>query len=131
MNNNKKLIVVMSHSISEDQVTDAKLELGVDTVEQMTGDVADACKAIDPNASFQQIRGLAADVVGTAFGMDATHISVMGEPALVTAAYEFAQHNGMTFIQSTSERVSQDIPQEDGTIKKISMFKHVQWRIWE
>ena len=121
----------MSHSVSEDQVTDAKHSLGVDTVEQMTGDVANACKAIDPEADYSRIRGIAADVVGTAIDMGATHVSVMGEPALVTACYDFAQHNGLTFAQSTTKRVSQDIPQEDGTIKKVAIFKHVQWRVWE
>ena len=121
----------MSHSISEDQVTGAKRELGVDTVEQMTGVVADACKNIDPEAKFYQLKGLAADIIGTAINEDATHISVMGEPALVTAAYDFAQHNGLTFVQSTTKRISEDIPQEDGTVKKVAMFKHVQWRIWE
>jgi hypothetical protein len=96
----------------------------------MVGDVANACKVIDPETSYSQVRGLAADAVGTALGMDATHISVMGEPALVTAAFDFAEHNGLTFVQSTTKRVSKDIPQEDGTTKKISEFKHVQWRVW-
>jgi hypothetical protein len=30
-------------------------------------------------------------------------------------------------VYSFSERVSQDIPQEDGTVKKVSIFKHMGW----
>ena len=121
----------MSHQMSEDQVRDAKISLGVLEVVQLTGEIAEACKAIDPEATYQQVRGLAADIVGTAVWENATHISVMGEPALVTAAYDYAKHNRLIFVQSTYKRVSKDIPQEDGTTKKISVFKHVQWRIWE
>ncbi len=31
-------------------------------------------------------------------------------------------------MYAVSERVSQDIPQPDGTIKKVSIFKHLGWQ---
>ena len=125
-----KLVVVMSHKLNEDQVVDANVSLGVKKVIQITGLVADAAKQIDPEASHEQIRGIAADIAGTAKSMGATHFSLMGEPALVCAAAHFAEKMGMTFVQSTTKRVSEDIPQEDGSIKKVATFKHVMWRKW-
>ena len=126
----KKLIVIMSHSLNEDQIENAKSSLGVDDVIQMTGPMADAAKVIDPNTSYEQIRGLAADIIGTAKSMGASHVALMGEPALVCNAAYFSKKMDMTFIQSTTKKVSQDMVQDDGSTKKVSTFKHVMWRKW-
>ena len=121
----------MSHTLTEQQVAQAKVEIGVECVAQLDTTSSRIAKAIDPNWSFAEVVSLAKDIITDAVEAGATSIAVMGEPALVTACYFGSIATSLEFYQSTTERMSKDIPQEDGTIKKISVFSHVQWRKWK
>jgi hypothetical protein len=124
------LIVVMSHQLTDDQVNDAKASLGVNEVVQLVTDNALQARTIPASMSFRDVEMLANEIVTDAENQGATHFSIMGEPALVCSAMINAHHRDLTCVQSTTERVSQDLPQPDGTVKKVSVFKHVQWRVW-
>jgi hypothetical protein len=59
--------------------------------------------------------------------LKATHLFVAGEPSLFLHCCLIAKGH-MKVVQSTTERVSTETTQPDGTVLKTAVFKHVQWR---
>lgn len=144
----KVVFVCLSHTLTAEQIAD----LNADQVVLVSPELGAKTKAIPANASLQEIQQLAADVVFEAISKGCTHFVCQGEPTfamwanLIAGGYvqnspvcgffidSFMNNNTplfestMTCIISTTERVSVDTPQADGSIQKISVFKHVQWR---
>jgi hypothetical protein len=143
---NNRLVVVFSHKLSKAQIEDAKVSLGVKEVVQLDSLAAKSAKQVDPNLSAKGMRELARKLVNEAHDAGATHFYIAGLASLCMYANIYANNNffgvegndGLFFnpndgakslhcVTSTSERVSVDIPQSDGSIKKISSFNHVAW----
>ena len=50
-----------------------------------------------------------------------------GAPFFMTACESMAIHYGFQYCYAFSKRTSEEIKQPDGTVKKISVFKHEGW----
>lgn len=123
----KRLFLVMSHNLTQDQIE----SFGGEII-KLDGGLAEAAKNLPAEWSWSKVRDLALEIVMSADSKGCTHISVMGEPALVTACFQAVRAvSSMKFIQSTTQRISVDTPQPDGTVVKTAVFKHVQWREWD
>ena len=120
----KKILVVMSHALSDTQ----KEALADFTIAEPTQAIAMAAKNVDPKASTQEIRNLAANIVRLALEKNCTHLLCMGEPSLFFATVTLAKLNGITCCVATTERISQEITLPDGSVKKTNVFSHVQFR---
>lgn len=72
---------------------------------------------------------LADDINALRLQMDCTIVQLGGSPMFLYIAG--SQINGCmsknVLIFAHSERVSIDVPQEDGTVVKTSVFKHIGW----
>lgn len=121
----KKLVVFMAHSLTPEQ------KEGWDEIVDMKEKSSVNFTQIDPEATSMEIYDMAQTMFNEAREEGATHVSLMGEPCLMHNMYMWCANNDITFVQSTTRRESKDIPQEDGSVKKISVFRHVQWREWE
>lgn len=54
----------------------------------------------------------------------------IGSPAFMFCfARTIGQFRKTPFLFAHTERVSEDQPQSDGTIKKVAVFKHVKWLV--
>lgn len=174
----KKIFVVFSHTLTQDQIEDFKLNYGefvgdlnypneqfdsrayeaeIVTLKEVDPLLQNQVSNIDPNANLYAIQNLAASIVVEAVKAEATHFYIAGEPTLVMwanlyakglASYDYNSlpHSilgsgydwvkvgetrytpNMVCVQSTTKRVSTEIPQPDGTVLKTAVFKHVQWR---
>ena len=52
-----------------------------------------------------------------------------GSPKFMTVlGVQNYKRNAIEIVFAVSERISKDIPQADGTVKKISQFKHLGWK---
>lgn len=56
-----------------------------------------------------------------------TIVQPAGSPAFQFVLGQRVKGNGNEVIYAHSKRVSEDIPQPDGSIKKVSTFKHLGW----
>lgn len=56
-----------------------------------------------------------------------TVIHIAGQMSAVHVLLTLLQASEYTCVYSFTERVSEDIPQEDGSVKKIISFKHKGW----
>lgn len=68
---------------------------------------------------------LADEVSATAEQHDAMIVQLGGSPLFLVMAAGVIGSGRMIFAES--ERVSEDIPQPDGSVKKISTFRHKGW----
>jgi hypothetical protein len=123
----RKVLIVLSHQLTTEQIE----TLAADKL-MLIGDVAPsiaaAAKQIDPTAKSEDILLLARQVVEIAIESKMTHIVCQGEPTFMMLTNMLAHKKGLTLLQSTTRRKSVDIPQEDGSVVKQAVVKHVQWR---
>lgn len=127
----KKLFVAFSHTLTKEQITDAISSLGVEeivTLKAVTPELQKKFSQVPADASTLEIISLASAVVSEAQIAGATHIYVAGEPSIVVHASLIARDRGIKVVQSTTERISKEVPQADGTVVKTAVFAHVQWR---
>ena len=68
---------------------------------------------------------LADEISATAEQFDAMIVQLGGSPLFLVLAGPIIGSGRMLFAES--ERVSEDIPQADGSVKKISTFRHKGW----
>lgn len=130
----KVVFVCLSHILTQEQIAD----LAADGIVLVSPELGAKTRQIPANASLDEIKLLAMEVVKEARTAKATHFVCQGEPTFAMWANLFAGYGvpcpddiirgRMKCIVSTTERVSVDTPQADGTIVKTSVFKHVQWR---
>lgn len=76
-------------------------------------------------SSRSECRVLAETISEIAENNNAKIIQLGGSPMFLVVASSVIGSGRMIFADS--ERVSEDIPQPDGSVKKISIFKHKGW----
>lgn len=134
---NIKTFVIMSHKLTDEQIKDLNSE--VILLSDVNPKLAQTVKNLNPYLSLKQIKEIALQCVMLASNKNCTQMVCMGEPCFAMWVNMFAGglENGILFpilktkltcLQSTTLRESVDVVQNDGSIKKISVFKHVQWR---
>jgi len=126
------LFVAFSHSLTEGQIADAKASLGIEKIillKEVAPELQIKMSQIPATATISQIKDLAIAVVDVAAYHEATHFYVAGEPAFTMhSALEAASKYKFKVVSSTTERVSKETAQPDGSIVKTAVFQHVQWR---
>ena len=125
----------MNHGLTDEQIESLK--------KLMRGEIeivyaSEAIKKIFSNIPTDweawQLRKLAKDIRLDVEKANADLVFITGHAWVVAFVYEqITKHYPLPYIpwmiDSVSERVSTDIPQADGTIKKVSDFKFVRWRL--
>jgi hypothetical protein len=125
------LFVAFSHSLTQGQIQDAEKSLGIEELillKDVDAEMQSKVSQIPASATYVDIIKLATDIVDMAQECGAKFFMIAGEPTLVLHASILAKNCGMEVVQSTTERISSEILQEDGSILKTAVFQHVQWR---
>jgi hypothetical protein len=146
----KTLFVAFSHQLTESQ------REGWDkivTLENINPELHNYMTRVPANNTLEEVQSLAAYIVREAIKSDCNYFYMTGEPTLtiwanlyasqgltleIEAQYQsrviigaqkgFSWKTRLICVQSTTERKSKEMTQEDGTILKTSVFEHVQWR---
>ena len=119
-----KIFILMSHNLSDDQAADLKKMGFVPVI--ASGELRQKCGRIDPKAKRSDIHKLAFEVLEEAEASGVKALMVMGEPSLFANVLKFSD---LPAFVATTERISEDVEQPDGTVIKKSVFKHVQFRL--
>ena len=85
MTTQKTLFVAFSHTLTADQISDAKASLGIEVIETLQESFPDQHKkmvAIPAQWKTKQVKYLAEEIVSSAIQIGSTHIYVAGEPVL-------------------------------------------------
>jgi hypothetical protein len=133
----------LSHTLTDEQVASLNSTFGSGNIVLVSSELKARTSQIPANATLEEIKSLAREVVTEAIGVNATHFICAGEPTFAMWANLIANRfmsklqaevtgsdvmPSMICINSTTERVSVDTMQADGSVTKTAVFKHVQWR---
>ena len=115
----------MNHQPTAEQMVAAK-ELGevVQLEDKSLLNVPD-----DVNLDRYWFVGRATEILGRLGGPsvgDTVH--VMGQPQLVAAVQAFARNCEAKIVESVNPRISKEVPQEDGTVRKENVFSFSGFR---
>ena len=125
MTKNKKLVWASAHNPTPEQIKELR-EMG--TVMFLKDTNPELHKKLCNNPSTRkELMDLAEELLEETDGC--TIVQPAGSPVFMTVLGSIARGvaNSKTIMFALSKRVSKDIPQSDGTVKKISTFKHEGW----
>ena len=111
-----KLLNVSNHVLSDVQIEDLRKNWEVTEVIELPSDLKDLWSNLTPE-NYKEVSDRIIDI---AVKEDHPYLHVAGFPAAVC---EIVKEYPLC-LYAYSERLSKDIPQEDGTVKKISVFNH-------
>jgi hypothetical protein len=135
--------VCLSHTLTAEQISSLETTFGEGDVVLVSSELKARTSQIPATATLQEVQDIACAVVTEAVNASATHFICQGEPtfamwanimaggAIIASWCEginFMNWSSMKCITSTTERISVDTVQADGSVLKTAVFKHVQWR---
>ncbi|NPA63694.1 MAG: hypothetical protein GXO16_01845 [Epsilonproteobacteria bacterium] len=122
-----KLIVFISHRLTEEQIEDARTTLGVQEIIEMPKELKQRFSAVPPE--LEDLSEYAKPFVSFLFevGNPGDYAMIQGEFGLVYRLVEAARVIGVVLLYSTTERIVHE-EEKDGEIVKISQFRHVRFR---
>ena len=124
--NMRKFILVMSHAPTNEQLVAAS-EGGREIVQ-----VADKKLLVvpdDANLGKEWFTSRAEEILAAVGGIsEGDTLHVMGQQQLAMAVSALGRKAGAELVESVTPRVSRDIPQADGTVKKETVFSFSGFR---
>ena len=123
----KQCYVLMNHAISEDQFVDLN-EMGIEPVmasEQSLKEWAN----IDPEATEDDIIKLVSDIMINDKVNEYDYVCVQGafDATMVFKWNSFKKHK---WVFPTTKRVVEESVNEDGSVNKKTVFKHIKFRMF-
>lgn len=117
-----KIVNLTQHNFTQDQLKD---------IESRGLEIAEVDPSFKSLLNFETlpethiVRGRAADLSIIAKEAGASFAMIGGAPYLMAPLEEFLFNEGIKPLYAFSVRSSEDRPKDDGTVEKISIFKHL------
>ena len=119
------IINVTQHSVTNDQINDLENKFKEIAILNPGGDMFRNSLTFTNMPSKEELSKVAKKIANDAFTMGASYAIVAGAPYLMAhLEKEFFRLN-IVPLYSFSERVSQEIKEPDGSVRKTNIFKHV------
>lgn len=83
---------------------------------------------VDAQASSAEVANMAAAIVSDILKMKPDVVMCQGEFTLSNRVVQMLLANGVKVVAACTERESEEYVDEDGTVRKISKFRFVQFR---
>lgn len=137
---NKKFVWCSVHQPSEVQIQELR-ELGMETLEFLPAEIQDKLNnSPDNSKGLIDLAEELSSYIGSTYGYDHRNLYIVqlgGSPMfqkifasrIIYAGYN-EQGAPWKLADAYSERVSEDQPQADGTVKKVSVFKHKHFIVY-
>ena len=126
-----KFIWCSAHTPSAEQIEELNSSWGMKGDLVMLKDIYPSTQEFLNNCSsnYEDLLQYAKDLHEIARSEDAVLVQPGGSPAFqyVLGKVRMTSLHMSSVLYAHSERVSQDIPQEDGSVKKVSTFRHVKF----
>jgi hypothetical protein len=125
---NKKLILLFNHSLTNDQVADAKTCLGVGDIVNLPDRMKNLWADLPPDLA--EIRNYLApikDWLDNAASVG-DYILIQGDFGACYLMVRYSFENELVPVYSTTQRVARESVQKDGAVMITRNFKHVMFR---
>jgi len=116
----KKILNMSNHTLTGEQIAELS-SMGYEVVE-LTAEDKQIWGSLNPD-NYEDVIYRIMEDSDTRYDVDAYHIA--GFPPAVVNAVCLASTLDMPAYYAYSERVSEEVHQPDGTVKKINVFKHL------
>lgn len=123
----KKLLVLFSHKLTKEQIEDSTNNLKVNEIITLPEDLQKIWSNVSPYLDNKALLKEIHDFITKKLSSE-DYALVQGEWGYVYDTVNFCKENNIIPIYATTERVVSESTQEDGTIEKTSIFKHVMFK---
>ena len=123
----KKLLVLFSHKLTAEQVKDASDNLNIEEIIYLPEELQKIWSNVNPYKDCKDSLNLIFEFVKKSLQKD-DYALIQGEWGYVYDSINFCKTMKIIPIYATTERVVRETPLSDGTIEKISIFKHVKFK---
>ena len=120
------VLVAMSHNLTLEQRQDLQKKGYNAVISKKYMELG--CNRLAPTLTSKDLRGLAIQLVKEAKQRGCNAVAMTGEPMLTYFVWREALAQDLNVLQSTTERKTTEVIQEDGSVLKTQVFAHVQWR---
>lgn len=130
MSKKKKLFLLFSHQPTPEQLVDARVSLGVESIVEMPGELREIWHQIPPDA----------EAVDSFLGPVKEWLvknSRQGDIALIQGDFgatylmvNFVGELGLVLVYSTTTRRACEKVQKDGSVKTEHVFRHRRFRVY-
>ena len=117
--NSEKIANLTQHRATAEQIADGVVDLKEEEQEQLK-----ELLTFSEPPSYVVLERRACEV-GEMIAGKYSKAMIGGAPYFMSPLEERLESMGIEVLYSFSKRESQEIPQEDGTVKKIAVFRHV------
>jgi len=122
-----KMFLLFSHKLTDEQIKDAKENLGVNEFIYLPKDLQNKFSNVPPE--IEDIKKYSKDF--TEFLKDNAqkedYVLIQGDFGVVFNLVEFCKENNLKAIYSTTKRIVKE-QVIDGKVVKVSEFKHIRFR---
>lgn len=123
----KKLLLLFSHILTEDQIKDAQKNLNCDEIIYLPKELQEKWSNVNPskieNNELDKIKEFVEKNINKK-----DYVLIQGEWGFTYKMINFAKEKGYIPIYSTTKRKSTEIICDDGSLKKTMIFKHVKYK---
>ena len=122
-----RMFLLFSHKLTDEQIKDAKENLGVREFIYLPKDLQEKFSNVPPEIEdIKEYSKIFIDFLKNSVRED-DYVLVQGDFGVVFNVVEFCKENNLKAVYSTTKRVSKE-KEIDGKIVKISEFKHIRFR---
>lgn len=116
----KKILNLSNHVLTQEQIAELS-SMGYEIVE-LNAEDKQRWSQLNLN-NYENVVYRIMEAEETRYNVDCFHVA--GFPPAVVLAVNTAFHLGKRSVYAYSERVSEEVHQPDGTVKKMNIFKHL------
>ena len=122
-----RMFLLFSHKLTEEQIKDAKENLGVNEFIYLPKDLQEKFSNIPPEIEdIKKYSKIFINYLKDNAKKD-DYILIQGDFGVVFNVVEFCKENNLIALYSTTKRISKE-KKVDGKVIKVSEFKHVRFR---
>lgn len=126
-----KLIVIMTHNVTPEQVSDAKEKLNIEGIVELPAELKSILSQVPSDLDDDGVAKHIAPLVqwiGEQIKDEKDIVLLQGEPCVVATILNGMSYTQNRVVHATTERVSVETQNPDGTVTKTNVFKHCRYR---
>lgn len=124
-----KLFLLLSHSLTEHQVKQAREDLGITTINHLPSELAELWSSVPPELeSLKQYLQPIFEWLKDAEPGD--YVLVQGDFGATYMVVDYCFSRGLIPVYATTKRLHREEQTEEG-VKMIKVFRHVRFRRYE
>ena len=127
----KKMILLFSHEMTDDQIENARERLGVEEFVRPPRSIQEMWSGVPPHAEYlgEYLNPVYKWLEGTTSASD--HLLVQGDFGAVYLMVNRAFALGLIPVYATTERRARDVSLPDGSTRTEHIFRHCMFRRYE